>query len=69
MHPQKGTPILYHDQLNVVAKHLTYIKLKDEEKNRKHQKYIKSLHPIVCKMKSTKKGAKLTREILKSKAD
>ena len=40
MHPQKGTPILYHDQLDVVAKHLTEIKLKDEERNRKHQKYI-----------------------------
>ena len=31
MHPQKGVPIIFHDQLNVISEHLQSIKLSMEE--------------------------------------
>ena len=33
LHPQEGIPLLYHDQLNIVAKHLEDIKLSEDEQN------------------------------------
>ena len=36
MHPQKGIPLIYHDQLNIIAKHIAEIKINDEEANESH---------------------------------
>ena len=69
MHPQQGVPILYHDQLNVVDKHLREMKISREENNKRHQKYIKTFHPVISVVKSTKKSAKLTRKLLKTQTD
>ena len=69
MHPQSGVPIAFHDQLNVIAKHLTEIKQTIEEKNVQHQAYLNHILPVVHTMKSTKKKRKLTRKILKQHED
>ena len=69
MHPQEGIPLMYYDQLNIIAKHLADIKLNDDEQNSMHQKYLQAIEPQIGKLKSTKKKAKLTRRILKSRND
>ena len=69
LHPQEGIPLLYHDQLNIVAKHLEDIKLSEDEQNTVHQEYFEALQSTICNMKSTKKRAKLTRKILKKQED
>ena len=35
--PQEGIPILYHDQMNVIAKHVAEIKDNLEEHGARHQ--------------------------------
>ena len=37
MHPQEGIPLIYHDQLNIIATHLADIKQNIEEQGLKHQ--------------------------------
>ena len=69
MHPQHGTPLIYHDQLNVIAKHITEMKINDEERQAKHQQYLKAIQPSISTIKSTKKKAKLTRKLLKGQLD
>ena len=60
MHPQNGVLIIFHDQLNVISKHLADIKLTNEEKNAQHQKYLDYIIPAINLVKSTKKKRKLT---------
>ena len=43
LHPQEGIPHLYHNQLNIVTKHLDDIKLSEDEQNKIHQKYYEAL--------------------------
>ena len=43
LHPQEGIPLLYHDQLNIVAKHLEDIKLSEDEQNTVNQEYFEAL--------------------------
>ena len=69
MHPQDGVPIVFHDQLNIIAQRLTNIKQFISEKNAQHQAYLKHILPTVNAMKSTKKKQKLTRKILKQLQD
>ena len=69
MYPQLGVPILYHDQLNIVAKHVAEIKDSVEEQGERHRKYIDAIIPQVANMKSAKKKAKLTRRLLKVQED
>ena len=69
MHPQMGIPILYHDQLNIIATHVSDIKETMEEQGATHQRYLKAILPSVSILKSTKKKAKLTRRILKVQDD
>ena len=45
------------------------MKLNDDEKQAKHQQYLKAIQPIVSTIKSTKKKAKLTRKLLKMQPD
>ena len=69
MHPQEGIPLLYHDQMNIISKHLEDIKLTDEEQREIHQKYYKAIEAKINVIKSTKKRAKLTRIFLKKQSD
>ena len=69
MHPQKGVPILYHDQLNIVAKHIAEIKDSLEQQGYINQRYLEAIIPTIATIKSTKKKAKLTRRILKIQTD
>ena len=69
MHPQTGVPIIFHDQLNVISQHLASIKLDEEARNEKHQRYLNAVLPQVHAIKSKKKRAKLTRKILKQQED
>ena len=69
MHPQMGIPILYHDQLNVVAKHIADIKDNIAEQGITHQRYLQAILPSISAIKSAKKKAKLTRRILKVQTD
>ena len=69
MHPQHGTPLIYHDQLNVIAKHITEMKINDEERHKTHQKYLQIIEPKIATIKSSKKKAKLTRKLLKMQPD
>ena len=69
MHPQDGVPIVFHDQLNIIAQHLSDIKQSISEKNAHHQTYLKHILPTINAMKSAKKKQKLTRKILKQLQD
>ena len=69
LHPQQGIPLLYHDQMNIIASHLAELKCEDDEKNTAHQKYVQAIQGHISALKSTKKKAKLTRKILKSQKD
>ena len=69
MHPQTGVPIVFHDQLNVITEHLRAIKLSFEQRNVKHKRYLDAILPKVHAINSTKKRAKLTRNILKQQQD
>ena len=66
MHPQESMPMIYHNELNIIAQHLKKMKLEDEERIETHQRYLKDIIPTVSLIKSSKKKAKLTRRILKS---
>jgi len=65
MHPQMGIPILYHNQLNVIATHMAEIKDNIEEQGKIHCRHLNAILPSITKIKSRKKKAKLTRHILK----
>ena len=65
MHPQEGIPLMYQDQMNIVAKHIAETKNTEEEPNKIHQRYLQAIEPQIHQMKLTKKKAKLTRRILK----
>ena len=69
MHPQEGMPMIYHDQLNIIAQHLKEMKLEDEEKIETYQRYLQEIIPKISVIKSRKKKAKLTRRLLKSQQD
>ena len=68
-YPQEGIPILYHDQMNVIAKHVAEIKDNMEEQGDRHQRYLEGIVPTIAAIKSTKKKAKITRRILKVQRD
>ena len=57
MHPQQGVPIIYHDQMNIIATHLADIKDSEEEKGARHRKYIEAITPTIALMNSAKKKA------------
>lgn len=65
MHPQMGIPVLYHDQLNIVIKHIANIKDNMAEQGETHQRYLRAIVHTISSLKSAKKKAKLTRQILK----
>ena len=69
IHPQDGLPIIYNDQLNIIAQHINEIKLDDYERTATQKKYLQALMPQLKILKSSKKKAKLTRRILKSQKD
>ena len=69
MHPQRGILVLYHNQLNIIAKHVAEIKENMEEQGAAHQRYLQSILPSIFTIKSTKKKAKLTCRILKVQQD
>ena len=69
LHPQEGIPLMYHDQMNIIAKHIAEIKLNKEEQNEMHQQYLETIQPTLAPLKSAKKKAKLTRKILKTQED
>ena len=43
LHPQEGIPLMYHDQMNIIAKHIAEIKLNKEERNERHQEYLETI--------------------------
>ena len=55
MHPQTGVPILYHDQLNIIAKHIAEINEDIETRGKQHRKYIDAVIPRVATIKPTKR--------------
>ena len=63
MHPQTGVPIVFNDQLSIISKHLSDIKLNIGEQNAKHQAYLQHIMPTINTVKSPKKRKKLTRKI------
>ena len=65
MHPQMGIPILYYDQLNVIAKHITDIKVSLDKQGDKHNIYLQSIMPTISTIKSSKNKTKLPSRILK----
>ena len=69
MHPQMGIPILYHDQLNVITRHIADIKLSLDDQGDKHKRYLQAIMATVSTLKSNKKKAKLTCRILKVQQD
>ena len=56
MHPQEGIPILYHDQMNVIAKYIVEIKDTMDEQSERHQQYLEAIVPTIAAIKSTKKN-------------
>jgi len=56
MYPQMSIPILYHDQLNVIATHVVEIKEHIDEQGEIHCQYLHAIIPSVAKMKSMKKS-------------
>ena len=85
MHPQKGIPQLYHDQMNVIGKHLWEM-CNDPEWSSDIEDFLPLLETIrtkpmnftpadqkqltdLLKIHSLKKQRKLTRKILQSQAD
>jgi len=56
MHPWMRIPILYHDQLNVIATHVVEIKENIDEQGETHRQYLHAILPSVTKMKSMKKS-------------
>ena len=69
LHPQLHIPMMYHDQLNILAQHLKSIKDDFDTKHAAHKQYVNSLTASIATLTSTKKIKKLTREILKSQDD
>ena len=69
IYPQQGVPILYKDQLNIIATHIAEIKDNIEEQGVRHQKYLNDITPSIATMKSSKKKVKLTRRLLKVQRD
>ena len=69
IHPQIGVPIVFHDQLNMIGKHLAEIRQHFEEQNKKHQLFLGNILPKVTLVKFTKKKRKVTRKILKQHQD
>ena len=69
MHPQEGIPLIYHDQMNIIATHLAEIKDYFEEQGEAHQKYYTTVQAQIATLQSSKKKAKLTRKILKKQID
>lgn len=69
MLPQDGVPIVFHDQLNIIAQNSTDIKQSIEEKNAHHQAYLKHILHTVHAMKFTKMKQKVTHKILKQHQD
>ena len=69
MHPYLGLPIIYHDQLNIVAQHVAKIKDSVKEQGEHHRKYINAITPKMVNMKSAKKKAKLTQWLFKVQQD
>ena len=69
IHPQDGLPIIYNDQLNIIARHIKEMKMDEDERTTAQKKYLKALTPQLNVLKSSKKKAKLTRRILKSQKD
>lgn len=61
-----GIPIFYHDQLNIIAKHVAEITENLEEQGATHQRYLKVILPYISLLKSAKKKAKITLRILKA---
>ena len=51
IHPQLGVPILYHDQLNIVAQHVAEIKDSVEEQGEHHRRYIDAITPQIATIK------------------
>ena len=49
MHPQTRVPIIFNDQLNIIAQYLSDIKLNVDERNLKHQEYLSHILPKVTK--------------------
>ena len=68
LHPQLGVPIMYHDQLNLVATHLFDVKEEDNMSTLAHQTYLNNCLPSIKTLHS-KKARKLIRRILKSQTD
>ena len=68
LHPQLGLPIMHHDQLNIIAKHLSDMKEDDDMSPLAHQTYLNNYLPSVKTLHS-KKAPKLTRRVLKSQND
>ena len=69
LYRQQGIPLLYHNQMNVIAKHFSDIKTETEEQNIVHQRYSQAIQSTISVLKSSKKKAKLTRKILKFQED
>ena len=69
MHPQEGIPLIYHDQMNIIATHLADIRANIKEQGKAHQHYYETIYPQISTLKSSKKRAKLTRKILKKQQD
>ena len=67
--PQDGLPIIYNDQLNIIAQHIKEMKVDDDERTVTQKKYLQAIMPQLKVLKSSKKKAKLTRRILKSQKD
>ena len=55
MHPQQDVPILYNDQLNIVATHIANIKDSLSEQGARHQKYLAAITPHIGKIKLAKR--------------
>ena len=68
LHPQLGVPIMHHDQLNIIATHLSDMKEEDNMSTLAHQTYLNNCLPSIKTLHS-KKARKLTRRILKSQND
>ena len=65
LHLQLGVPIMYQDQLNIIATHLSDMKHDDNRSTLDHQTYLNNCLPSI-KILHSKKARKLTRWILKS---
>ena len=60
LHLQLGVPIMYQDQLNIIATHLSDMKDDDNRSTLDHQTYLNNCLPSI-KILHSKKARKLTR--------